>query len=277
MRRKKRIDINYKEKDELILRNLKSALSLNHVNFKDFPDLLIIPQLYSDTKLYEDILTLIRNLEFKQFEVREYTSGELNKSSYFDAVFYYPWEHDDYDPKENRTLYDNRNRCPVCGRVEYQLTELLLNATKMAKHHIVYNYPDILVTSFTKEIIEDQQLTGCSFRKVTDCSKHEKKDIYQLIINNYLDKMDMEKTATDKHQYCEKCLRGAVLRSEIFYDIDSLKNATDFNYSKEYFGFGVYCSPRVIVSSKVRNIFKEKGIRVQSYKPITIVNYCNEE
>lgn len=169
--------------------------------------------------------------------------------------------------------YDDRNRCPACGQGQYQVTDLIINTKKIRKRQIIYNYPDIIITAHTKCIIEDNQLTGCAFRPVTDRRGQQEQNLYQLIPTHILGPTNSSRMKFAKHRYCEACTRGSVLRSEIVYSAASLIGANDFNYSREYFGFGAYSTPRLIVSSTSRKVFMANKVGVLEYEPIA----CEED
>ncbi|EFM10223.1 hypothetical protein PaecuDRAFT_3182 [Paenibacillus curdlanolyticus YK9] len=273
MRRNKRIDVKFVQGVNPLDTQLEQMLQDSNATIDEYPPIAVIIQnLYADTDAYQSLQSFIceNKLEYTEYEYREYKKKELNEADYFDVKLHYPWGHVEKSALDHGTKYDDRNKCPKCGEGKYQITDLIIDTKKMGKRQIAFNYPDIIVTEQTRSVIEENQLTGCKFREVIERKGLERTNIFQLVPTQVLDPMNLAKMRLVKHQYCDDCYRGAVLRSEIIYPKASLLYAKDFNYSMEYYGFGTYCTRRLIVSSKVRKVFMENKIRLFEYEPIVI-------
>ncbi|MNF94677.1 hypothetical protein D3C84_773950 [compost metagenome] len=278
MRRKKRIDIRYEHENRELIAQLEPMFQDSGATIDQYPVasenliIVIVKNLYSDIDAYNSLYSYIHEnkLNYNEYEYREYSKKDLNEGLYFDVRLRYPWEHISNEAKDNGTQYDDRNKCQLCGQGVYQITDLIIDTKKIGKQNIVYNYPDIIVTEHTKRVIEENNLTGCRFRNVFDRKDRDLTRYFQLIPNAVLGPMNIRQMKIDKHRYCDACFRGAVLRSEIVYSGASMTRAEDFNKSLEFYGFGSYCTPRLIVSSKVREIFKKNQIKVFEYEPIVI-------
>ncbi|MWC26983.1 hypothetical protein [Paenibacillus sp. MMS18-CY102] len=273
MRRIKRIDIKYVHGSNPLGLQLAQMLRDSNATIEEYPPIaVVIRNLYADTDVFRALQTFIQEnkWEHTEYEHREYTKKELNEAHYYDLGLHYPWWQVEKRARDNGTKYDERNKCPKCHQGEYQITDLVIDTKKMGKRQIAYNYPDVIVTEHIKQIIEESQLAGCYFREVIERRGMNNTKLYQLVPTQVLGSMKLDRMRLSKHQYCENCYRGAVLRSEIIYPEASMLDAKDFNLSLEYYGFGTYCTPRLIVSSKVRKLFMENKIKVLYYEPIGI-------
>lgn len=255
---------------EAIIFNKKS------IRYRAFSTFILIDKVVVGDGIYERILEEIHklSLEHKVYESREYTKKELNNATLLDVFLYSPYEHRDVtDSKELGTLYDEQSmRCKNYGMGEKQLTELIIDTRGMGKHQIANHYPNIIVTEYTKNVIESNELTGCEFRAIIDYKNREiTQRLYQLIITNALLEMNSDSMRFEYENYCNVCSRGKVLRSEIIYNKNAVKQHLDFNNSKELIGFGGFCRPRIIVSARVRELFEENSIKVLKYGPVELV------
>lgn len=278
MKRKARIDVQIDNisNPEAVIATFKKLVHDTAAEIDVWTNFFLIEKTYVGYEPYESIIKKIveLNLEYKVHESVEFTQSEINKASFLELQLIYPWEHsDNYDSKEMGTLYDeSQGRCSQCGRGGNQLTDLAIDTRRVGKYNIMYHYPDIIVSEYTKKIIEENELTGCEFRDVVDFKGREQKQkLYQLVITNVLPDMEHDKMKFEKDRYCDVCRRGIVLRSEIIYNKDSLINTMDFNHSSEFYGSGIFCTPVVIISSKVHKVFKDNKIKVLRYNPVIII------
>lgn len=278
MKRRARIDVRIANipNPEAVIALFKNLVQDTPAEIDVWTNFFLIEKTYVGYEPYESIIKKIveLNLKYEIHESVEFTQSEINKASFLELELNYPWEHsDNYDSKEMGTLYDEiEGRCPECGRGGKQLTDLVIDTRRVGKYNIMYHYPDIIVSEYTKKIIEEAKLTGCEFRDVVQYkAKEQTQKLYQLVVTNVLPKMQQDKMKFEKDRYCDSCGRGQVLRTEIIYSEDSLRNSLDFNHSSEFIGIGAYCTPCVIISSKVRKVFKDNNIKVLRYNPVIIL------
>ncbi len=162
--------------------------------------------------------------------------------------------------------------CPSCGVGSKSNGTIFVDRKLMKKCTFGYLLPDYVVSKEVKEIIEANSLTGVTFEKrVKDYKGREMDDFYAVNFENTLPPMS-EKTWLVEYQeeYCCKTCGHCTtyLRSEIRYEREKLQNALDFNLAKEY--VDNWDTQEIIVSAKVRKVFKENKIRIR-FDPITLL------
>ncbi|MDF2514512.1 MAG: hypothetical protein K0S04_4378 [Herbinix sp.] len=231
-------------------------------------------RIYQDTKGYQILMDTIlrKSLRYTFAEGREYTKDEYKKAKYFHCEVMYPWEHDPKNAEEYGTEYTRINACPRCGFGKEQTSDLIINTKKMKKYQFAQIIPEFLITENVRQIIEDNNLSGCDFKPVKDFKGRTEPILYQLIINNILPRMDKDvKFEIWEAAYCPECdTNGKFLRSEIVYKSQDLTEAQDFNLTYEYIGQANYLGRHLIVSAKVRDIFNKNKIKPIAYEPVRI-------
>lgn len=256
------------------------ALTLKYRNFDEnvsiYADssLFDISGFYADEPIYAELMKDIEkeHLEYRYTEYREYTKAEIKQAKYFHVNIPYPWEH---DPEQDAEFYGTKfeyldeHKCKWCRE---QVSELLINTKKMGKHHIAEIIPEIILSELTKNVIEEQGLTGCKFAPVKDYKGRESLPYYQLIITNILPAIDpsvrIEVADMPKYQ-CPNCPYVGYRRSEFIYEQSTFGKQMDFNFTLER--FDAYRSRAVIVSSKVKELFDKNKIKVNRFEPIRFI------
>jgi len=141
--------------------------------------------------------------------------------------------------------------------------------------------PEILINERLRLLLEENQITGYRLRPVTDFKQRTDFLLYQLIITNTLPEMsakisiEVDRFGGNKNfkpYPCETCGRnGIIRRSEAIYENEKLTKVCDFNLSKEYFGINMYCVQDIIVTQKLRKLFKENKISRVMFDPVSII------
>lgn len=161
--------------------------------------------------------------------------------------------------------------CPSCGVGSKAKKDILVDRKLMKKCTFGCLVPDYVVSKEVKEIIEANGLTGITFEKrVKDYKGRDMDDFYAVNFENILPQMS-EKTwwLIQKNQQCKTCgYCLTYIRSNPRYEENNLITAKDFNLTQEYYNNDK--AREIIVSAKVRKVFKENKIRV-GFKPVTLL------
>lgn len=210
--------------------------------------------------------------EYSYAEYRTYSSKEIKNAQYFDVNPKWIGESDGLTGDE---LYDASyaEACANCGFGKKQDSDMKININKLKKYDFMSILPDYIVSQRTRDLIVENNLTGCCFRPIIDSKGKNEPLFYQLIIENVLPNLSSNiRVHIDDRNNCKVCKSdGVYLRSELVYSISSLTNAKDFNLSKEYFGSKAYKSQCLVVSRKVYDLFKANKIKGRpSYEPVRI-------
>lgn len=236
--------------------------------------------LYADTSEFEFLIAELerRNLKFRRAEVREYTKKELEQTELFHMILAFPYELDGEIPNYG-TAYEKS--CPDCDIGLIQTSDLIVNAKKFSKYDIATLMPEILINERLRLLLEENQITGYTLRPVTDIKKRTDILLHQLIITNTLPEMSnqvrVDREYFDGNQNfkpypCKICGRnGMIRRSEAIYKREKLMRVCDFNLSKEFFGINMYCVQDIIVTQKLRKLFKNNKISRMAFDPVSIV------
>jgi len=228
--------------------------------------------IYQDTEGYRILLDEIKknNIKYTFAEGREYTKEEIRASKYFTMEIIYPWESDCITAEKFGTKYENV--CPCCSVGKRQISDLIIDTKKATKYDISTIQPEIIINEKLYNLINDNSLTGCSFRPIKDFKGRDDVVLYQLIITNVLPSMSNEIRVEIVDGFkCSECKRnGEILRSEAIYEERSLDNSCDFNLTQEYFGLNLYCTRHIIVSRKVYELFKKNKIKRVTFEPVSI-------
>ncbi|MDQ0114626.1 hypothetical protein [Paenibacillus harenae] len=277
MKRFARIDIHttISEIDKVIPIIREQISFENDIELKTYSNRIMIRNLIVGDSIYQSIIKKSQELGLKHkiFERREYTKKEIASAVLLDAEFYAPYENrDKTDSEELGTLYDYSIACPKCGEGKKQITDLMIDAKGMGKQNIAHHDPDIIVTEYTKNVIENSGLTGCEFRDVFDYKDRPlPQKLYQLVITSILPEMKYDSMRIEYENHCDICTRNAIMRSEIIYDTDKVTTYADFNQSLEFYGIGGGNLKRTIVSARVRDVLIENKIKVFQYEPVKLV------
>lgn len=161
--------------------------------------------------------------------------------------------------------------CPSCGVGSNSIGDIFVDRKLMKKCTFGCLVPDYVVSKEVKEIIENSGLTGVTFEKrVRDYKGREMDDFYAVNFESILPPMS-EKTwwLTQSNQQCKTCGYCATyIRSNPRYEKEKVSTAKDFNLTYEYYNNDK--KRNLIISAKVRKVFKENKIRV-GFKPVTLL------
>lgn len=277
LRRRTRIEV-YNPEDRGILKELHNFFLTKGMNSKYEGGMLEV-KLYSDEPEFAILMHEIgkRELKYRYFEVREYTKKEIEEFKLFHMGLAFPYELDGEIPNYG-TMYENS--CPACDTVRLQTSDLIVNMKKFVKYDISTLMPEILINERLRLLLEENQITGYVLRPVTDFKGRTDLLLYQLIITNVLPDMSTDIKVEVEHfrgnknfkpYPCEICGRnGIIRRSEAIYEHEELAEVYDFNLSMEYFGVNMYCVQDIIVTQKLRRLFKNNKISRVVFEPVYI-------
>lgn len=255
-----------------ILNEIYAKISMYSEKINITADMLTV-EIYEDTQGYVLLMDELtkRDIKYTFAEGREYTKEELKAAKFFSMEIIYPWESDGTTAEKFGTRYENT--CQRCGIGKKQISDLIIDTKKAVKYDISTIQPEIIVNERLYNLINENGLTGCSFKTIKDFRERNDIVLYQLIVTSILPPMNEAiRVETVDGFKCEECKRnGEILRSEAIYEGGSLQKASDFNLTYEYFGLNLYCSRHVIVSSKVYNIFNKNKIKRVAFEPVRII------
>lgn len=218
----------------------------------------------------------------------EYSNEDLQNAR---LLWVWPSSFDDevYAGLALGTEYDLTHACSHCGTGAKQISPLYVAHKYMAKirkHRAIRSMDgDILVDGGLRKKLVDAGITGISFGDVR--ARHESgkwsmvaRD--QILIEHVLPPMHGEFRGQDEQNRCKVCRRGGRGGSpEKPYRAEDLIGMCDFNVSWEW--FGEFWSenkekkrhlrlsrPRILVTPKAMNIFREAGVKSLEWTPVGI-------
>lgn len=201
-----------------------------------------------------------------------YTKSEIEKAKYFRLVESAPLELEGTFASSYGTQY--QGRCPHCHRGGTLVGNLLVDRKFVKNKKFGTLFPDWFASEETKIIIEANQLTGVSFGDlVLDYKGREIDRLYSVHFDNVLPPLS-KKTFLEPSdlpsKLCKECGSQVVyLRSDLQYESEKLEGAKDFNVTAEK--LDNYYMPCIVVSAKVRDVFKKGGIRPARFDPIALL------
>ena len=172
-------------------------------------------------------------------------------------------------PDEELTKYEIM--CPECGFRTNLQSNIVVDGPYFKRHknkQICELHPSIVVSANLKELIETSGLTGVSFDyRVQDYKQREVPEFYAMTVSHILPPMSSSAWFSGRYDY--PCGHYRVyLDSEVQYEREKLDGAMDFNLTHEYVNNGR--SQKLIVSAKVRTLFKENKIRAH-FTPVSLL------
>lgn len=164
--------------------------------------------------------------------------------------------------------------CPFCGRGKKLVGDAYINRNFVKKYDFAaLDHGFVFLSKYVKTLIEENSFTGIKFpARLLDYKGREIPEYYCPEFENILPPMS-EKTwvYTDdflkRYDICGHHPR--FLRSSVKYTRTALKDAMDFNLSKEY--FNCMQNQEIIISKRVRDLFKKQKIRAWPL-PVQIVD-----
>lgn len=195
------------------------------------------------------------------------TDKELNEWPYFELRVNYPLHYEGTLPYDYGTKYTDE--CPKCCYRENVIGNVLVNGRFLKKCSIGCMPPHYFVAEYIKKIIEKNALTGISFgERIADWKGRNMEPKYILNVTNVLPPMHSS-TWFEESVPLHKCPHEIVYcDSEYRYERQQLSNAQDFNLTYEY--LNNYYMRYIVVSSRVRRVFKENGIKA-GFAPIKLI------
>ena len=204
----------------------------------------------------------------KLFSSVYYTKKELEHIPYFQMILDSPLELEGTCAYDYGTKYVDA--CPVCKVGGKRVGDVLVDRKFLKKKKIGYLQPDLFVSENVRQIIEDHGLTGVSFDgEVKDYRGRDMEKFYTMNIHHILPPMS-KTTWFIESGVASKCEHHTIfLASDMQYECEKLNGALDFNLSTEYVNNDK--ERQIVVSARVRRIFKEYKIGFSHFIPITII------
>jgi hypothetical protein len=187
------------------------------------------------------------------------------------------------------TKYDLTNACTNCKAGAKQTSVLYVDNDEIAtirKHRAVKTRSgEVLVDGGMRKKLVDAGITGISFGDVR--ARHENKKWSmvareQILIEHTMPPMRGELTAKDEQYLCKVCRRGGRMSApKKPYRKEDLVGMQDFNLTWEWFGEfwpenkerqrpAKRPDPRILVTPKVMNIFREAGVKSFEWTPVLL-------
>ncbi len=203
------------------------------------------------------------------YSIVHYTKSEEDKAAYFGMTLIELLYWEGTSAEEYGTVYSGA--CPVCGLGGKPVGNVLVDRRFVKKCKIGSVRPDIVVSEEVRKLIEDNGLTGVSFKdNVRDYKGREMKKLYTMEIHNILPPMSDTTWLRSLSPLEPKCEhRELGLASDMQYEAEKLKGALDFNLPYEHVEF--VQARRLVVSARVRKVFLENKIRVMELEPVLIL------
>lgn len=178
------------------------------------------------------------------------------------------------------TKFEPSNKCSKCGFGEVQVSDLIIDKTKMSKKDFAVTYNnEMVISKRVAEILEENKLTGFELWPVYHYTTKMRNELelYQIMPTNILPLMLSPPTVIEKSkEYCNLCGNSSQgLQSQPYYKREDLKIICDFNKSCEFFGVKLTRGTPIqvpIISQKSYQIFKENKVRNIKVEPVVIVD-----
>lgn len=245
---------------------LKKEYSYSEKGYFEIP-------LFEDSKEYQYVVDLAKkmNLTCEISEKTIYTPKEEENCEYFYMWLSEPMELEAVHLEDYNTKFI-RN-CSKCEAGRQLLGDALVDR-KLIKNKPILQLTDSLITvsKSVKWLVEENGLTGFNFEHLLKDYKGREMDEYFCVEpqnDNILPPMHENTWFREwREKECEHKQYWVI--SNVKYARKSLQNAKDFNFSYE-FSYGLNPNRFLIVSGKLRKVFKEHKIRV-GFQPVNTID-----
>lgn len=234
----------------------------------------------------------VRGVKFLEHGEKIFEESELAAAEFLQLGAAGHWGYP--QPEESReewqkASFDLTTACPICGYGAIQDRPYLIKGEpKLGRNSLIglnWTY-DFLVTDELKNLIEREELTGAEFWPLIRYKKGVPlRGYHQLYIRDELPSMSpntqiVAVSLKQAHDGCP-CPNGKIGRMlsadpvthvlvPMRYKRSALRNAKDFNLTKEWLSYGYDATRWCIVSSRVYTLFVNQGIRGGAFEPVTI-------
>ena len=200
--------------------------------------------------------------------VVHYTHKELEQIEYFQLAEFAPLELEGTKAADYGTKYECG--CPYCGVGQTRIGNVQVDRKFVKKYKFGNLRPELFASEEIKQLVEREQLSGITFGSLLkDFKGREMPPLYSLQINSILPPVS-QSTWLRKEGHCLKCGQDTTcLWSDLQYEKEKLLDARDFNLTYEH--LDNWHLRTIVVSAKVRRLFKAHKISVGQYKPVTIL------
>ncbi len=196
-----------------------------------------------------------------------YTRRELSSIPYFEMLLSAPLELEGTASTEYGTKLIGG--CQYCGLGAKTDGEVLIDRKFIKKTLIGNVIPDFIASEQIKSIIEGNELNGVLFKQnVRDWKGREMPNFYTMHMTPLPPLSELSWLKPDRHLHNACGHRITYIRSELRYEEDKLSSAKDFNTTKELLDNRQI--PRLVVSAKVRQVFRDNNIRL-FFRPVTVI------
>ena len=258
----------YEEYKQYIPDELKEKLDYQYDKEKERIDIPIPRSTPEYARLKEQALA--NNLSVFEYEHSEYSKQEMKDAEYFQMRVSDPLESEGTDARDYGTKYVNC--CEACKIGGELYGDVLVDRKFVKKYGIASLRPDIFVSKEVKWLIEENALTGVSFKHmVLDYKGREIPKYYVMTFENVLNPMDAQtwfsfEPAAKSCSVCGKKI--PYLKSNFYYKREDLKGIKDFNLTME--AYNNFSERGIVVSKKVKEIFSKAKVRA-GYMMLNIV------
>lgn len=185
---------------------------------------------------------------------------------------------------EYGTKYEMADACPTCGTGARQTSPLYVwsrHLKRVRQHRAIgCDRGGIILDLGLENKLKSAGATGMSFGDVYGRLENKKRTLVarqQILIDHTLPPI-VPACITDPSKTCPTCHRGGIIaQRELHYRRKDLGDIRDFNLTWEWFGSYEYSgnvkdaefsSPRILVTPKVMNIFREAGVETFQWYPV---------
>ena len=198
-----------------------------------------------------------------------YTKKEIDNAEFFQLIEPFPLELEGTTAAHYGTQYDGR--CSHCGFGGNRVGSIFIDKKFLKTSKIGNLFPDFFVAEDVRVLIETNKFTGIAFGEpIQDYKGRDMSLYYSAHIEHILPALS-ETTFLESSGFpCQYCGHETVyLRSDLQYKKEALMDAKDFNLTREHLdNWGLRS---IIVSARVRNLFKEHKTKVGRFIPVAIL------
>lgn len=256
----------YDSVQHAIPKELKKQYMYSDKGFFELP-------LFKDSEEYIYVLDFARkqSLTCEISEMTVYTTKEEEKCEYFYMWLSEPMELEAVYLEDYNTKFTGN--CSKCEAGRQLIGDALVDR-KLIKNKPILQLTDSLITvsKSVKWLVEENDLTGFNFEHQLKDFKGREMEEYFCVIpqdDNILPPMH-ENTWFREWREKECKHKQYWITSNVKYSRSDLIKAKDFNFSYE-FSYGLNPNRFLIVSKRLRNVFKEHKIRA-GFQPVNIID-----
>lgn len=262
--------------------NVDAVALKEKISYKstDVPDRPVI-SVFNDSTEYQIVLDTLKkaNANFSSRGFVRYSKEETENAPFYELKLNFPFQSQNkFWASDFGVEYEySCEKCKKPSTIIRQLSPMKLDLRKVGKWQMFFVPPAIIVREDVKLAIEQENLTGVWFDKVSD---YKGRDIeathYQMHIEQTLPPMNAYTIkSTGGYLPCKVCGTTVThLENPMSYSLNDFACAKDFNLSQEHiFNYDIQA---VIISKRAREVIK-KNVRRSNSIPILFVENIMHE